>query len=130
MSKNPNLLVQDIQSLEIASPLVELFEVEFDSTTTLYLHPGVDDTIRVSKIDGSVITLNSLTDVTSGTTLTFTGTNSQDGSATSITKTVSGSNPNNNTITYSIQRTLQNLRDDGKIVFIDRGVYGWSDKDT
>ena len=38
--------------------------------------------------------------------------------------------PNNNTITYSIQRTLQNLRDDGKIVFIDRGVYGWSDKDT
>ena len=38
--------------------------------------------------------------------------------------------PNNNTITYSIQRTLQNLRDDGKIVFIERGVYGWSDKDT
>ncbi len=101
MSKNPNLLVQDIQSLEIASPLVELFEVEFDSTTTLYLHPGVDDTIRISKIDGSVITLNSLTDVTSGTTLTFTGTNSQDGSATSITKTVSGSNPNNNTITLN-----------------------------
>jgi len=33
--------------------------------------------------------------------------------------------PNNNTITYSIQRTLQNLRDDGKIEFIERGVYGW-----
>ncbi|OUT96575.1 MAG: hypothetical protein CBB96_01345 [Gammaproteobacteria bacterium TMED36] len=101
MSKNPNLLVQDIQSLEIASPLVELFEVEFDSTTTLYLHPGVDDTIRVSKIDGSTITVNALTNVGSGTTLTFTGTNSQDGSATSITKTVSGSNPNTNTITLN-----------------------------
>ena len=38
--------------------------------------------------------------------------------------------PNNNTITYSIQRTLQNLRKDGKIEFIKRGVYGWSNKNT
>tara|TARA_B100000131_G_C18103057_1_gene606748 strand:+ start:2013 stop:2288 length:276 start_codon:yes stop_codon:yes gene_type:complete len=35
--------------------------------------------------------------------------------------------PNNNTINYSIMRTLQNLRDDGKICFIRRGVYGWGD---
>ena len=33
--------------------------------------------------------------------------------------------PNNTTISYSIMRTLQNLRDDGKIEFIERGVYGW-----
>ncbi len=101
MSKNPNLLVQDVQSLEIESPLVELFEVEFDSTTTLYVHPGLDDTIRVAKIDGSTITVNALTKVGAGTTLTFTGTNSQDGSAVTVTKTVSGSSPTNNTITLN-----------------------------
>ena len=33
--------------------------------------------------------------------------------------------PNNKTISYSIMRTLQKLRDDGKIEFIKRGVYGW-----
>jgi len=33
--------------------------------------------------------------------------------------------PNNKKIKYAIQGTLQNLRDDGKIEFIERGVYGW-----
>ena len=34
--------------------------------------------------------------------------------------------PNNKKISYSIQKTLQKLRNDGKIEFIERGVYGWT----
>ena len=35
---NPNLIVTDSQSLEIDSALVELYELEYDSATTLYFH--------------------------------------------------------------------------------------------
>lgn len=31
--------------------------------------------------------------------------------------------PNNNTIKYSIQRTLQDIRDDNYLIFLNRGEY-------
>lgn len=37
------LIVSDLQGQVVASPLVELFELEIDSSTTLYFHPGLDD---------------------------------------------------------------------------------------
>lgn len=94
---NSNLIVTDSQSLEISSPLVELYELEYDSATTLYFHPGLTSSVRITKLDGATATLNSSQSVSVGTTLTFKGLNTS-GSEVSVSKTVSGDNPATNTI--------------------------------
>ncbi len=102
---NPNLLVSDLQSLEVSSPLVSLYELVYDSSTTLFFHPGLSTSVRITKIDGSTITTNSSQSLSNGTTLTFAGLDTS-GSAVSLTKTVAGVNAANNTITLNNSTNL------------------------
>ena len=102
---NPNLIVTDTHSLEITSSLVSLYELEYDSATTLYFHPGLSTDVRITAIDGTTVTLNSSQDITTGTTLTFKGLDT-DGATVSETKTISGGNPNNNTIVVNSNSSL------------------------
>jgi len=102
---NPNLLAADVQSLEIPSPLVSLFELEYESGTTLHFHPGLSSAVRVTTIDGTTLTLNSSQNLSNGTTLTFAGLNTSGGTV-SVTKTVSGGNPNNNTVVVNNNTSL------------------------
>jgi len=94
---NPNLVVQDLQSLEIDSPSVSLFELEYSSASTLHFHPGLSTTIRVTQIASNVITVNSSQTISVGTTLTFTGLSSA-GATVTQQKTVTGGNPSINTL--------------------------------
>lgn len=94
---NPNVLVSDLQSLEIPSALVSLYELQYSSSVTFYFHPGLDHTVRVTNIAGSTLTLNSSQDFTVGVTLTFTGVNTS-GSTVTFNKTVTGGNPSTNTV--------------------------------
>jgi lambda family phage minor tail protein L len=103
---NSNLIVTDSQSLEISSPLVELYELEYDSATTLYFHPGLTSSVRITKLDGATATLNSSQNVSVGTTLIFKGLNTS-GSEVSVSKTVSGDNPATNTITLNSASDLK-----------------------
>jgi len=103
---NPNLLSSDLQSLEITSPLVSVFELEYDSSTTLYFHPGLSRSVRVTKIDGTTLTLNSSQDLTVGTTLTFTGLNKDNGATVTATKTVQGGNPATSTVVVDSNSSL------------------------
>ena len=103
---NPNLLVSDLQGLEIPSPIVSVFELKYDSSTTLHFHPGLSTTVRITKIEGSTITANSSQNLSNGTTLTFKGLNAA-GSEVTVTKTVAGGNPAINTITLNNSTTLQ-----------------------
>ena len=41
-----NLIATDLQKQEIDSPLINLFEVELPSSSKIYLHSGVDDTLQ------------------------------------------------------------------------------------
>ena len=102
---NPNLLASELQSLEIASPIVSVYELEYDSSTTLFFHPGLSASVRITKIDGSTVTVNSSQNLSNGTTLTFKGLDSA-GSNVTLTKTVSGGNPANNTIVLNNTTTL------------------------
>jgi lambda family phage minor tail protein L len=102
---NANLLVADVQSLEISSPLVSLFELEYDADSTLYFHPGLSSDVRITNINGATLTLNSSQDLTVGTTLTFSGLDTA-GSAVSVTKTVAGGNPDINTLTLNNTSSL------------------------
>jgi len=94
---NPNLIATDAQSLEINSPLVELYELEYDSTTTLYFHPGLSSAVRITELDGTTATLTSSQTLSVGTALTFEGLDTS-GAEVSVSKTVSGSNPATNTV--------------------------------
>ena len=98
---NPNLLASELQSLEIASPIVSVYELEYDSSTTLFFHPGLSASVRITKIDGSTVTVNSSQSLTTGTTLTFKGLDSA-GSDVTVTKTVAGGNAANNTIVLNL----------------------------
>tara|TARA_X000001382_G_scaffold96251_2_gene70646 strand:+ start:711 stop:2195 length:1485 start_codon:yes stop_codon:yes gene_type:complete len=102
---NPNLLAADLQSLEISSGLVSLFELEYESGTTLYFHPGLSSAVRVTNINGATITLNSSQTISVGTTLTFTGLDAT-GSTVTVTKTVSGGNPSINTLVLNNSSSL------------------------
>ena len=95
---NPNLLISDLQSLEITSPVVALYELIYDDSTTLYFHPGLSTSVRITSIDGTTLTLNSSQDLSVGTTLTITGLDKDTGATVTTTKTVQGGNPNNNTV--------------------------------
>lgn len=97
---NPNLIIQDVQSLEIESPLVSLFELEYDSSVTLRFHPGLDSTVRVTNVLNNVVTLNSSQDITAGVGLTFTGV-SATGSTVTVNQSTTGGNPNINTVIVS-----------------------------
>tara|TARA_B100000586_G_C20096743_1_gene422880 strand:- start:219 stop:1712 length:1494 start_codon:yes stop_codon:yes gene_type:complete len=94
---NPNLIVTDLQSLEVISPSVSLYELEYDSTTTLYFHPGLSSAVRITNINGSTITTSSSQRMSVGATLTLKGF-ATDGSEVSLSKTVDGGNPNTNTL--------------------------------
>ena len=55
-----NLISTDIQSLEVSEAIVDLFELEYSPTTTLYFHSGVSTVPRILKVsaDYNTITLN------------------------------------------------------------------------
>tara|TARA_B100000427_G_scaffold148144_2_gene123169 strand:- start:5662 stop:7155 length:1494 start_codon:yes stop_codon:yes gene_type:complete len=102
---NSNLIAKDIQSLEVDSGVVSLFELEYSSSTTLYFHPGLSTSVRITNIDGGTLTLNSSQTITTGVSLTFKGL-SPTGSEVSVTKSISGDNPDANTITVSDASSL------------------------
>ena len=95
---NPNLIVTDSQSLEVDSALVELYELEYDSATTLYFHPGLSSAVRIASLNVATATLNSSQTISTGTTLTFKGLDTS-GSEVSVEKDVVSDDPVNSTIT-------------------------------
>ena len=68
-----NLITTDVQALEIPEGILDLFELEYNDSTTLYFHPGVDSTVRVTSVDGAVVKLNRAQTFTDNAQLTFTG---------------------------------------------------------
>jgi lambda family phage minor tail protein L len=50
---NNDIITTDLQSLEVDSGLVELFELELSAETTLYFHPGVDENLSSIEFDGN-----------------------------------------------------------------------------
>ena len=85
-----NLITTDIQALEIPDGILDLFELEYSDSTTLYFHPGVDSTVRVTSISGAVIKLNRPQTFTDDAQLTFTGLDNEDGVSYTITADVNG----------------------------------------
>lgn len=58
-----NLMVKDLQKQDPGSGLVELFELELSSTTTLYFHPGVEadlSTVQFREEGGTIRTYTAL----------------------------------------------------------------------
>ena len=103
---NPNLIVTDSQSLEIDSALVELYELEYDSATTLYFHPGLSSAVRIASLNVATATLNSSQTISTGTTLTFKGLDTS-GSEVSVQKDVVSDDPVNSTITLNSASDLK-----------------------
>ncbi len=91
-----NLISTDIQSLEIVDAYVDLFELNYSDTTTLYFHSGVSADVRVLSFNSTNnrVYLNSKQSIADGTTLTFTGKNASTGVVTTITGTVNGATTN------------------------------------
>ena len=48
-----NIITTDLQSQEVSDALIELYELELSSTTTLYFHAGVDETLSDIEYDGN-----------------------------------------------------------------------------
>ena len=51
MSTN-DIITTDLQNLEVADAIIELFELELNSVTTLYFHPGFDSALGEISYDG------------------------------------------------------------------------------
>ena len=85
-----NLITKEVQGLEHSDALLDLFELEYNSTTTLYFHPGVDSTVRVTSLSGNTIKLNRAQTFTDDTQLTFTGLNKDTGAEVTATANVNG----------------------------------------
>jgi len=85
-----NLITTDVQGLEIPEGILDLFELEYNDSTTLYFHPGVDSTVRVTSISGSVVKLNRPQTFTDNAQLTFTGLDNEDGASYTVTAAVNG----------------------------------------
>ena len=85
-----NLITTDVQALEIPEGILDLFELEYNDSTTLYFHPGVDSTVRVTSVDGAVVKLNRAQTFTDNAQLTFTGLDNEDGASYTITADVNG----------------------------------------
>ena len=85
-----NLITTDVQGLEIPEGILDLFELEYNDSTTLYFHPGVDSTVRVTSISGPVVKLNRPQTFTDNAQLTFTGLDNEDGVSYTVTADVNG----------------------------------------
>ena len=85
-----NLITTDVQALEIPEGILDLFELEYNDSTTLYFHPGVDNVVRVTSVDGAVVKLNRAQTFTDNAQLTFTGLDNEDGASYTITADVNG----------------------------------------
>ena len=48
-----DIITTDLQSQEVSDALIELYELELSSTTTLYFHAGVDETLSDIEYDGN-----------------------------------------------------------------------------
>ena len=94
-----NLITTDVQGLEIPEGILDLFELEYNDSTTLYFHPGVDSTVRVTSISGAVVKLNRPQTFTDNAQLTFTGLDNEDGASYTVTADVNG---NVGTAAYSV----------------------------
>ncbi|RAH07966.1 MAG: hypothetical protein CMA04_007620 [Methanobacteriota archaeon] len=103
---NTNLIISDIQSLEVNSGFVSLYELEWSSSTTLYFHPGVSSEVRVAAIVGTQITLNTSQTIASGITLTFSG-YTEAGVATTQQTTASASVNNSTTLNVASATNLK-----------------------
>ena len=104
---NKNLIVADVQSLEIESGLVSLYELIWDTATTLYFHPGMSTDVRITAINGNNLTLNVAQTLTSGITLTFVGYAADStGSTTTRTTTTSSSVSNSTTVAVTSSTNL------------------------
>jgi len=87
---NKNLIVADVQSLEVESGLVTLYDLVWDTSTTLHFHPGFSTDVRIAAISGNNLTLNVAQTLTDGVTLTFEGyAANSTGSTTTLTTTTS-----------------------------------------
>ena len=96
-----NVIAKDLQSLEIPEAFVDLFELEYSDSTTLYFHSGVSAVVRVLSFNSTtnVIYLNSKQSIADGVTLTFTGKNAATGAAATVTGTVNGATTNSQQVT-------------------------------
>jgi len=101
-----NVITSDLQSLEIDSGLITLFELEYSPGTTLYFHPGLSTEVRVAAIDGTQITLNKAQTLASGVTLTFSGYTTA-GAATSQQTTTSANVSNSTTVNVASATNLK-----------------------
>ena len=101
-----NVITSDLQSLEINSGLVTLFELEYSPGTTLHFHPGVSTDVRVTAITGTQITLNRAQTLASGVTLTFSGYTTA-GAATSQQTTASADVNNSTTLNVASATNLK-----------------------
>ena len=95
-----NLISTDLQSLEVSESFVDLFELEYSDTTTLYFHSGVSTTVRILKVsaDYNTITLNTPQTLADNSALVLTGLNRSTGVAASINATVNGAVSNSQTV--------------------------------
>lgn len=93
-----NLIAKEIQSLEISDAVVDLYELAYSPTTTLYFHSGVSPDTRVIKVDGNTITLNVAQTLSDNSTLVFTGLNNATSVTASINALVNGTTSNSQTV--------------------------------
>lgn len=50
---NNEIITTDLQSQEVGSGLVDLYEIQLSSDVTLYFHPGVDESLQSIDYDGN-----------------------------------------------------------------------------
>jgi len=95
-----NIISTDIQSLEIPDSFIDLFELEYSATTTLYFHSGVSTTVRILKVseDYNTITLNTPQTLADNSTLVLTGRNRSTGATAAINALVNGAVNNSQTV--------------------------------
>ena len=104
---NKNLIVADVQSLEVESGLVTLYDLVWDTATTLHFHPGMSTDVRITAINGNNLTLNVAQTLTSGITLTFVGYAADStGSTTTRTTTTSSDVSNSTTVAVASSTNL------------------------
>tara|TARA_B100001250_G_scaffold209047_1_gene179426 strand:- start:9208 stop:11349 length:2142 start_codon:yes stop_codon:yes gene_type:complete len=96
-----NLISTDIQSLEVSEAIVDLFELEYSPTTTLYFHSGVSTVPRILKVsaDYNTITLNTPQTLSDDSSLVLTGLNKSTGVAASINALVNGATVDSQSVT-------------------------------
>jgi len=96
-----NLISTDFQGLEVSEAVVDLFELEYSPTTTLYFHSGVSTVARILKVsaDYNTITINTPQTLSDNSSLVLTALNKSTGVAASINALVNGATVSSQSIT-------------------------------